>query len=81
MECRQVVQSLWFSVGVRIESLATLPHLNVGDDVLVNAQLEDGPFDLLHDIEMINQIMFTNPNSAAPVDMYNIKNPNQYSVS
>lgn len=81
IECRQVVQSLWFSVGVRIESLATLPHLNVGDDVLVNAQLEDGPFDLLHDIEMINQIMFTNPNSAAPVDMYNIKNPNQYSVS
>jgi hypothetical protein len=77
-DCTDLVQGLWYRVGIRLEKIASIPLIHVGDEILVNGDTTDGPFDLLHDIQMINNVMFTKPRDPAIIHSYDLKKPYVY---
>ncbi len=76
--CKDIVANLWTLISVRLDRLERLDDLNYGDDLLVNGEVKDGPFDLMDDIKKIADIMFSHADSPAKTNFYTMKEPWTY---
>ena len=56
--CRQTIQTAFTNTINIISRQNTLDNANHGDDMFFNGTLDDSPFDLLLDIQLIGDILF-----------------------
>ena len=55
------------------KSLETLTNTNHGDDIFLNGDEKDSPYDLLVDIKAISKVLFSHADAPTQVHFYNMK--------
>lgn len=71
--CRNVVDELFMIMYERTRTLESMKNLNYGDELLANAKQDDGPFDLLADVEAIWNILFSHNDPPAEIHFYTVE--------
>lgn len=68
--CRQIVQeSLTNTMSISAQQ-TTLDNANRGDDMFFNGTLDDSPYDLLLDMQLIGDVLFKSNTAAPQVILY-----------
>lgn len=68
--CTSTIQKAYTdTIGV-IGKVNRLSNANNGDDIFYNGKLDDSPFDLLVDIQLIGDVLFKNNTKAPEVTLY-----------
>ncbi len=62
----------------RASSLETMKNINYGDEFLVNGNPDDGPYDLLLDIQAIGDILFTHNDGPSEIHFYDMEQVGTY---
>ena len=70
--CTSVVENTYKDMRLKLSSLATLQDINYGDDMFINADEEDSPYDLLIDVEVIGNVLFAHNDPASEIHAYSI---------
>lgn len=76
--CKDIVSNLRTLISLRFDRLQRLDDVNYGDDLLVNGEVSDGPFDLMDDVKKIADIMFAHADAPAKTNFYVMKEPAAY---
>lgn len=71
--CRSIVDGIFTIMYGRTSTLEHIKNYNYGDDFLVNAKPEDGPFDLLLDIEAIGDVLFAHNDNPSEIHFYDVQ--------
>ncbi len=71
--CLAIVTNLYTSFEKRAHAEQTLNSTNYGDELLSNANNEDGPFDLLADIESVGDLLFAHNDPASEIHFYDMQ--------
>jgi hypothetical protein len=76
--CSNTVEGIFNVMYQRTTVLDTMKTINYWDDFLYNAKAEDGPFDLLLDVQAIGDILFTQNDWPSQVSFYDSKPTSSY---
>jgi|GEM_PF-6358549 len=68
--CRQVVQQAYNNTISITVKQQTLDAANHGDDIFYNGSLDDSPYDLLLDMQLIGDVLFKSNTAAPQVILY-----------
>lgn len=71
--CKNIVTNLYTNFAQVARAQLTLNGTNYGDELLSNANVEDGPYDLLHDVESIGDLLFAHNDPASEIHFYNMQ--------
>jgi hypothetical protein len=70
--CTTTVDDLFMVMYHRASSLESMKNVNYGDEFLVNGDPDDGPYDLLLDIQAIGDILFTHNDGPSVIHFYDM---------
>ena len=76
--CETIVTETYETMSTWIMSLETIKNINYGDDLLLNGKHDDGPFDLLADIETIGDVLFAHNDDPSEVHFFSMQPPESY---
>jgi len=76
--CQRIVEHGYEMMSVSVAAISAMKDINYGDDMLMNAKRDDGPFDLLQDIEQIGNLLFTHNDPPTEVHFYDVQPPSTY---
>lgn len=71
--CKAIVSNLYTNFEQRARAEQTLNGTNYGDELLSNANSEDGPFDLLADTESLGDLLFAHNDPASEIHFYDMQ--------
>ena len=72
--CRQIISDAYSNTLSIISRQNTLDAANHGDDIFYNGTLDDSPYDLLKDMQLIGDVLFKSNTPAPQVILYNYPN-------
>lgn len=73
--CRQIISQAYTNTLSIISRQNTLDGANRGDDIFFNGTLDDSPYDLLKDMQLIGDVLFKSNTPAPQVTLYNPTSP------
>jgi hypothetical protein len=76
--CTSTVDDIFMIMYQRASSLERMKNLNYGDEFLVNGNADDGPYDLLLDIQAIGDILFAHNDGPSEIHFYDMQQVSSY---
>lgn len=76
--CTSTVDDIFMIMYQRASSLESMKNVNYGDDFLVNGNPDDGPYDLLLDIQAIGDILFAHNDGPSEIHFYDMQQVGSY---
>lgn len=76
--CTTTVDDLFLVMYQRASTLETMKNVNYGDDFLANANPDDGPYDLLLDIQAIGDVLFAHNDGPSEIHFYDMEPVGSY---
>jgi hypothetical protein len=77
-DCQRIVEDGYEMMSVSVSTISAMKDINYGDDMLINAKRDDGPFDLLQDIEQIGNLLFAHNDPPTEIHFYDVQTPSSY---
>lgn len=71
--CTSTVNDVFMIMYQRASSLETIKNINYGDEFLANGSPDDGPYDILLDIQSIGDVLFTHNDGASEIHFYDMQ--------
>ena len=76
--CMGIVETIFGIMYQRASTLERMKNVNYGDEFLLNARPEDGPFDLLLDAEAIGDVLYAHNDNPAEIHFYDMQSLGNY---